>query len=343
MSSVTYNFGKKTQSAQQQDLIYPKLRKTKICSFFQEGRCRKGDKCGFAHGGLELELLPDLTKTSICLAWKEGTCPHSATQCRFAHGKHDLRAPPQQAKQSPGLQNHDDNSVGQSPDWVCPEFIPGLASHGVNAPLSPPPGIEQWTDCELEPMKVLSASPLRRPSDLEPMTVTPSFLGHIGAGLTAGASISNNNTLFSQWGHWEKDTSAGESSSDDDSSLSSAKVAPNFLQPHSLSTQHILSNIFSPSKSIVGGGMTAETIATVTEETDEMEGLDDLDMMIPSSLLGTMFEVDQDPIMDMPFGSKYSAAGSFGSFPSYHSPAEVSTEAPMLNGYSAFDGMPRLW
>jgi len=337
MSSVTYNFGKKTQSAQQQDLIYPKLRKTKICSFFQEGRCRKGDKCGFAHGGLELELLPDLTKTSICLAWKEGACPHSATQCRFAHGKHDLRAPPQQAKQSPGLQNHDDNSVGQSPDWVCPEFIPGLASHGFKAPLAPPPGIEQWTDCELEPMKVLSASAPRRPSDLEPMTVTPSFLGlPVGAGLTAGASVSNNNTLFSQWRHWESETIAGEdtSSSDDDSSLSSAKVA---LQAHSLSS------IFSPSKSVLGGCTTSDTIATVTEQTDEMAGLDDLDLMIPSSFLASMFEVDEDPVMDMPFGSKYSAAGSFGNFPSYHSPVEVSTEAPVLNGYSAFDGMPRLW
>ena len=31
-----------------------------------------GDSCAFAHGHVEVEVLPDLTKTSLCLSWKAG-------------------------------------------------------------------------------------------------------------------------------------------------------------------------------------------------------------------------------------------------------------------------------
>jgi hypothetical protein len=66
--------------------------KTVLCSFFPKGRCTKGDACTFAHGSTELELAPDLTKTSLCLNWKKGACPRAASQCPFAHGRHELRA-----------------------------------------------------------------------------------------------------------------------------------------------------------------------------------------------------------------------------------------------------------
>ena len=68
-----------------------KPQKTKICSFFQANKCTRGVNCKFAHSEGELELAPDLTKTSICWEWKAGTCPQSAANCRFAHGKYDLR------------------------------------------------------------------------------------------------------------------------------------------------------------------------------------------------------------------------------------------------------------
>lgn len=68
--------------------------KTRLCSFFQKGLCNRGSGCSFAHCGTELEGAPNLMKTSLCLAWKGGTCPHPAAECRFAHGKHDMRVLP---------------------------------------------------------------------------------------------------------------------------------------------------------------------------------------------------------------------------------------------------------
>lgn len=37
---------------------------------------------------------PDLCKTSLCQRWAKGTCPLEAGECRFAHGRLDLRATP---------------------------------------------------------------------------------------------------------------------------------------------------------------------------------------------------------------------------------------------------------
>jgi len=98
-----------------------KPKKTKICSFFLADRCSRGMDCKFAHGGEELEVVPDLTKTSICLAWKVGTCQESASQCRFAHGKHDLRA------SSNLKQIHNNNDAKAAASMMIP---PGLEFSG---------------------------------------------------------------------------------------------------------------------------------------------------------------------------------------------------------------------
>merc|ERR1719265_1104015 len=65
--------------------------KTKLCTFFQEGRCTRGTDCSFAHGDVELRELPDLRKTRLCAAFAEGNCVDR--DCNFAHGKHELRHP----------------------------------------------------------------------------------------------------------------------------------------------------------------------------------------------------------------------------------------------------------
>eukprot|EP00933_Yihiella_yeosuensis_P061048 TRINITY_DN63870_c0_g1_i1.p1 TRINITY_DN63870_c0_g1~~TRINITY_DN63870_c0_g1_i1.p1 ORF type:complete len:340 (-),score=70.34 TRINITY_DN63870_c0_g1_i1:250-1269(-) len=65
--------------------------KTKLCRFELLGMCAKGEKCPFAHGGVELRALPDLRCTKLC---KEllttGQC--STPSCFYAHSKHELRS-----------------------------------------------------------------------------------------------------------------------------------------------------------------------------------------------------------------------------------------------------------
>jgi hypothetical protein len=185
-----------TSKKEQQDFIRPRLRKTKICSFFQEGRCRRGDACGFAHSLFELEASPDLTKTSICLAWKEGSCPHSAAQCNFAHGKHDLRAFPS-SKSSDESKDAGANLLALPPGLLPPPS-PLLSEIIDKSPAS------RITD--FQPMKVFSPKESETSADLMPVKITSGGL--------------------SPWTHWESETAtsldaisldaSGESSSDDD-------------------------------------------------------------------------------------------------------------------------------
>lgn len=65
--------------------------KTKMCAFWEKGQCTRGADCKYAHGGKEMNVMPNLTKTSLC---KEllatGTC--TMENCLFAHQIEDLRA-----------------------------------------------------------------------------------------------------------------------------------------------------------------------------------------------------------------------------------------------------------
>jgi len=67
--------------------------KTELCRFWRSG-CRNGKLCPFAHGEQEMMGRPDLCKTSLCQRWAKGACPLEASECRFAHGRLDLRATP---------------------------------------------------------------------------------------------------------------------------------------------------------------------------------------------------------------------------------------------------------
>mmetsp|Transcript_119035 Transcript_119035/g.333461 ORF Transcript_119035/g.333461 Transcript_119035/m.333461 type:complete len:266 (+) Transcript_119035:58-855(+) len=66
------------------------FRKTLLCRYFP--RCTKGDACPYAHTEAELRTRPDFTKTRICAGFRDGRCKLSASECLFAHRRHDLHA-----------------------------------------------------------------------------------------------------------------------------------------------------------------------------------------------------------------------------------------------------------
>lgn len=69
-----------------------KLRKTKMCKFFSNEGCSRGDKCTFAHNASDLQSAPDLHKTQLCMAFaRNGTC-RDGQACKYAHGESELRA-----------------------------------------------------------------------------------------------------------------------------------------------------------------------------------------------------------------------------------------------------------
>ncbi|CAA7402908.1 unnamed protein product [Spirodela intermedia] len=56
----------------------PKTRKVMLCSFYQKGRCQKGDLCKFSH-----DMIPD-TKSMPCTFFARGTCL-KGDNCPFDH------------------------------------------------------------------------------------------------------------------------------------------------------------------------------------------------------------------------------------------------------------------
>lgn len=83
---------KKLSDSETRDIFRTQFQRTQPCRFFQQGRCRRGDNCSFAHG--KVEAPPDLTKTSLCKRWMKGNCPLSSEECEFAHGHKELRHTP---------------------------------------------------------------------------------------------------------------------------------------------------------------------------------------------------------------------------------------------------------
>jgi hypothetical protein len=68
------------------------LQKTKMCKFFGQGSCRKGNKCQFAHSRSDLQSRPNLHKTQLCMAFeRNGTC-RDGPACKYAHGQDELQA-----------------------------------------------------------------------------------------------------------------------------------------------------------------------------------------------------------------------------------------------------------
>jgi len=66
------------------------LRQTKLCRFYEEGKCKHGTKCSFAHSEDALRDAPDLTKTLLCKDFPLGYCT-AGDSCCFAHSPEDLR------------------------------------------------------------------------------------------------------------------------------------------------------------------------------------------------------------------------------------------------------------
>lgn len=68
------------------------LRKTKMCRFFVQGICNKGEDCSFAHKESSLRAQPNFHRTRLCMAFEQnGSCPNRET-CRYAHGFEELRS-----------------------------------------------------------------------------------------------------------------------------------------------------------------------------------------------------------------------------------------------------------
>jgi len=70
-----------------------KFHKTRVCSFFLVGKCRKRGACNFAHSEQEISDLPDLSRTKMCpAALQDRPCADFA--CSFAHRSGELRVDP---------------------------------------------------------------------------------------------------------------------------------------------------------------------------------------------------------------------------------------------------------
>lgn len=66
--------------------------KTVLCKFFSAGRCKKGNKCMFAHGAANKAPMPDFYRTRLCPSFVDtGSCPHG-DRCSYAHSTEELRA-----------------------------------------------------------------------------------------------------------------------------------------------------------------------------------------------------------------------------------------------------------
>jgi len=80
-----------TATANHESQIQKQCFRTKLCSFFKEGKCNKGERCSFAHARDELHMKPDFSKTRLCVAFGQNKCNKAFNECNFAHGEQDLK------------------------------------------------------------------------------------------------------------------------------------------------------------------------------------------------------------------------------------------------------------
>jgi len=65
------------------------LTKTRLCKFFSEGCCSRGDHCTYAHGLDDLQPVPNFSCTKMCPAVKaSGACNDPI--CKYAHSKEQI-------------------------------------------------------------------------------------------------------------------------------------------------------------------------------------------------------------------------------------------------------------
>mmetsp|Transcript_102280 Transcript_102280/g.327947 ORF Transcript_102280/g.327947 Transcript_102280/m.327947 type:complete len:241 (+) Transcript_102280:43-765(+) len=66
--------------------------KTKLCKFFPDGLCKRGQVCTFAHSGGEVLPRPDFFKTQLCPAVQKGGACTFEAGCHYAHDPAELRS-----------------------------------------------------------------------------------------------------------------------------------------------------------------------------------------------------------------------------------------------------------
>eukprot|EP00928_Gymnodinium_smaydae_P021092 TRINITY_DN18203_c0_g2_i1.p1 TRINITY_DN18203_c0_g2~~TRINITY_DN18203_c0_g2_i1.p1 ORF type:complete len:285 (-),score=39.61 TRINITY_DN18203_c0_g2_i1:226-1080(-) len=115
-----------------------RFRKTVMCSFYNMGRCMRGENCSFAHGDQDLRQKPELRNTRLCSRFfSTGNCRDGA-MCPFAHSKDELRqgnsrqmggfraslaaSPPR--SQQPVVSR--ETSAPEVPSWRRPELGPSV-------------------------------------------------------------------------------------------------------------------------------------------------------------------------------------------------------------------------
>ena len=106
------------------------LYKTQLCeNYAQDGKCRYGKRCHFAHGDSELRAPPrfvakelptdPLYKTQLCQNYaQDGKCRYG-DRCLFAHGDSELRSQPQQLPTDPLYKTK-----------LCANFVRGECRYG---------------------------------------------------------------------------------------------------------------------------------------------------------------------------------------------------------------------
>eukprot|EP00746_Dinoflagellata_sp_MGD_P106730 gnl/MRDRNA2_/MRDRNA2_44690_c0_seq1.p1 gnl/MRDRNA2_/MRDRNA2_44690_c0~~gnl/MRDRNA2_/MRDRNA2_44690_c0_seq1.p1 ORF type:complete len:371 (+),score=93.36 gnl/MRDRNA2_/MRDRNA2_44690_c0_seq1:103-1215(+) len=95
--------------------------KSRMCSFFLEGTCQKGDSCQFAHSETELK------KTKFCSFFSRGLCKNGES-CPFAHNEEELVPGSAGSNDDGGPSVEEVKAFGKS--WNCDDssiyFVIGL-------------------------------------------------------------------------------------------------------------------------------------------------------------------------------------------------------------------------
>lgn len=67
------------------------LNKTRMCKFYRNGKCIRGEECSFAHSAEQLQPRPNLFRTELCFPFAQtGSC-WVGSACKFAHSTGELR------------------------------------------------------------------------------------------------------------------------------------------------------------------------------------------------------------------------------------------------------------
>lgn len=79
------------RASRRQECYDSQFYKTKLCTFWQRGKCMRQNSCKFAHGEEERHQAPDLNQTSMCHQMlTTGKCDDP--NCQYAHDAGSLRA-----------------------------------------------------------------------------------------------------------------------------------------------------------------------------------------------------------------------------------------------------------